>query len=145
MFPLRRVKFIVCVLIQPCLTLFYPTDHSPPGPFVHGILQARILEWVAMPSSWGSSQPSSLLHNIKYMQDDIFLCLKPFHSYHNKQCLHYKIIIGGEVRNRYIQFNYLLYTYAHFSYNDLQKVICLSRLRTNITRATTTHSPVHFD
>ena len=32
-------------------------DYSPPGFSVHGILQARILEWVAMPSSKGSSQP----------------------------------------------------------------------------------------
>ena len=32
-------------------------DTSPPGSSVHGILQARILEWVAMPSSRGSSQP----------------------------------------------------------------------------------------
>ena len=32
-------------------------DCSPPGYSVHGILQARILEWVAMPSSGGSSQP----------------------------------------------------------------------------------------
>ena len=32
-------------------------DYSPPGSSVHGILQARILEWVAMPSSRGSSWP----------------------------------------------------------------------------------------
>ena len=32
-------------------------DCSPSGSFVHGILQARILEWVAMPSSRGSSDP----------------------------------------------------------------------------------------
>ena len=32
-------------------------DSSPPSSSVHGILQARILEWVAMPSSRGSSQP----------------------------------------------------------------------------------------
>ena len=31
--------------------------YSPPGSFVHGILQARVLEWVARPSSRGSSQP----------------------------------------------------------------------------------------
>ena len=31
-------------------------DHNPPGSSVHGILQARILEWVAMPSSRGTSQ-----------------------------------------------------------------------------------------
>ena len=30
---------------------------SPPGSFVHGIFQARILEWVAIPFSRGSSQP----------------------------------------------------------------------------------------
>ena len=35
-------------------------DCSLPGSFVHGILQARILEWVAMPFSRGSSQPMSL-------------------------------------------------------------------------------------
>ena len=33
------------------------TDYSPPGSSVHGILQARILEWVAMASSRGSSRP----------------------------------------------------------------------------------------
>ena len=34
-----------------------PMDCSPPGFFVHGILQARILEWVAIASSRGSSNP----------------------------------------------------------------------------------------
>ena len=43
--------------LQSCLTLWYPMDCSLPGSSVHGILQARILEWVAMPSSRGSSQP----------------------------------------------------------------------------------------
>ena len=38
-------------------TLSDPKDCSPPGSSVHGILQARILEWVAMPSSRGSFQP----------------------------------------------------------------------------------------
>ena len=40
------------------LILCDPMDCSLPGSSVHGILQARILEWVAMPSSKGSSQPS---------------------------------------------------------------------------------------
>ena len=40
----------VCVLVtQLCLTLCDPVDCSPPGLSVHGILQARILEWVAVP------------------------------------------------------------------------------------------------
>ena len=37
-------------LLQSCLTLCDPVDCSPPGSSVHGILQARILKWVAMPS-----------------------------------------------------------------------------------------------
>ena len=38
-------------------TLFTPIDFNLSGPSVHGILQARILEWVAMPSSRGSLNP----------------------------------------------------------------------------------------
>ena len=38
-----------------CVQLCDPTDHSPPSSSVHGILPARILEWVATPSSRGSS------------------------------------------------------------------------------------------
>ena len=40
---------------QSCLTLGDLVDHSPPGSSVHGILQARILEWVTYPFSRGSS------------------------------------------------------------------------------------------
>ena len=40
-----------------CLTLCNPMDCSLPGSSVHGIFQARILEWVAISSSRGSSQP----------------------------------------------------------------------------------------
>ena len=40
-----------------CPTLCNPMDCSPPGSSVHGTLQARILEWVAMPSSRASSRP----------------------------------------------------------------------------------------
>ena len=43
--------------LQSHLTLCDPVDCSPPGSSVHGILQSRILDWVAMPSSKGSSQP----------------------------------------------------------------------------------------
>ena len=54
-------------------TLCNPMDYSPPGSSVHGILQARILEWVAMPSSRGSSQ-SGIEHWAPALQAD-FLCL----------------------------------------------------------------------
>ena len=43
-------------LLQSCLTLCNPMDCRPLGSSSHRLLQARILEWVAMPSS-GSSQP----------------------------------------------------------------------------------------
>ena len=50
-----KVKVLVAQL---CPTLCHPQgDCSPLGSSVHVILQARILEWVAMPSSRGSSQP----------------------------------------------------------------------------------------
>ena len=48
---LNLKQTIVCVYVlvtQLCLTLCDPMDCSPPGSFVHGILQARILEWVAI-------------------------------------------------------------------------------------------------
>ena len=47
----------VCLVAKLCLTLCDPMDCSPPGFSVHGILQERLLEWVTMPSSKGSSQP----------------------------------------------------------------------------------------
>ena len=53
---INRIKVKVKVLVtQSCPTLCDPLDCSPPGPSVHGILQASILEWVAMPSSKVSS------------------------------------------------------------------------------------------
>ena len=50
---------VVCCAksLQPCPTLCDPMDCSPPSCSVHGILQARIREWVAMPFSRGSSHP----------------------------------------------------------------------------------------
>ena len=60
------VSFQTCGCIYVCVfvwvaqlypTLCDPIDHSPPGSSVHRILQARMLEWVAMSSSRGSSWP----------------------------------------------------------------------------------------
>ena len=46
-------------LLQLCPTLCDPMDCSPPDSSVQGILQVRILEWIAIPSSRGSSQNRS--------------------------------------------------------------------------------------
>ena len=49
-------------LLQSCLTLCNFMDYSLPGSSVHGILQARILEWVVMPSFRESSRPRDWIH-----------------------------------------------------------------------------------
>ena len=59
----RSVKIAIGILIvkvlvtQLCLTLCDSRDCSLPGSTVHGILQAGILQWIAIPSSRGSSDP----------------------------------------------------------------------------------------
>ena len=50
------IVVVVVLVAQSCPTLCDPTDSNPPGSSVHGILQARILEWIAIPFSRGSSQ-----------------------------------------------------------------------------------------
>ena len=50
------VLVCACSVAKSCLTLCDPMDHSPPGSSVHGSSQARILEWVAISFSRGSSQ-----------------------------------------------------------------------------------------
>ena len=57
--PTVKVKVLVTQL---CPTLSGPMDCSPPGSSVHGILQARILEWIAISFSRGSSWLRDLIH-----------------------------------------------------------------------------------
>ena len=58
--PLKSPSFALALtstfLNKLCLTLCNPMDYSLPGSSVHGIFQTRILEWVAIPNSRGSSQ-----------------------------------------------------------------------------------------
>ena len=53
-----------CALVtqSSCPTLCSPWTAVPPGSSVHGILQARILEWVAVPFNRGSSPPRDRTH-----------------------------------------------------------------------------------
>ena len=63
---LHSSAFVSCLmpakLLQSYPPLCDPVDCSPPGSSAHGILQARTLEWVAVPSSRGSSRPSGRSH-----------------------------------------------------------------------------------
>ena len=52
-----NIRFVLCVCAQSCLTLCDPMDFS-----VHGIFQARILEWVSISYSRGSSRPRDRTH-----------------------------------------------------------------------------------
>ena len=57
LYNLTLLCLCVCSVTQSCPTLCNPMDCSRPGSSVHGISQARILDWVAISSSRGSSQP----------------------------------------------------------------------------------------
>ena len=58
-----RAMTVLCAKsLQSCSTLCDPMDSSPPGSSFHGILQARILQWVAISSSRGSSRPRDGAH-----------------------------------------------------------------------------------
>ena len=59
---LSKISYNLCAWVLSRVWLCDPMDCSPPGSSVHGILQARILEWVAMPSSRRSSQPRDGTH-----------------------------------------------------------------------------------
>ena len=56
MWYIYTVVYCCCLVSKLCLTLCNPMDCSPPGSSVHGILQARILEWVDISFSRGFSQ-----------------------------------------------------------------------------------------
>ena len=65
-------KDIVCAkLCQSCLTLCNPMDCSPPGYSVHGILQARILQWVAISSSRGIFLIQHLLYLLHWQMSSL--------------------------------------------------------------------------
>ena len=73
--PTYFVMLCVCLVAQLCPTLCNPMDCSPPGSSVHGILQARILEWVAMPFSIFPTQGSNLclLHLLPWQVGSLLL------------------------------------------------------------------------
>ena len=64
---------VLLLVTQSCATLFDPMDCSPPGSSVHGILQARILEWVAMPSFRVSYQPGIKPRSSALQVDSFFV------------------------------------------------------------------------
>ena len=74
--------------LQSYLTLCNPMDCSPPGSSVHRIFQARVLVWVAMPSSRGSSRPRDWTH-VSYVS-----CIGRWVLYHS--CATWEAPLGRE-------------------------------------------------
>ena len=66
-----------CSVLKSCLTLWDPVDCSPSSSSVHGILQARILEWVAIFSSRGSSWPKDRTRvlYVSIHRDSVYVCV----------------------------------------------------------------------
>ena len=62
---------MTCNYPQSCLTLCNPMDCSLPGSSVHGILQARILEWVAIPSPGDLPNPGIEPQSLALQADSI--------------------------------------------------------------------------
>ena len=77
------------LVAQLCPTLCNPMDGSPPGSSVHGILQARILKWIAIPFSRRSSQPRDQTR-VSCIAGRFFDCLShqgsPFSAWLNSIC-----------------------------------------------------------
>ena len=75
-----------------CLTLCDQTDCSPPGSSVHGLLQARILEGVAMPSSRGNlPNPEIKLTSPTLQADSLLPSHQGSHYHTSKDCLYYVV------------------------------------------------------
>ena len=104
MSPPLSVECVWRLVIQSCLTLCNPTECSPSGSSVHGILQARRLEWAAIPFSRGSSWPRDRTHisdicrqislspsspaNINYCSRQASWAGEPWGNSGRKECSH---------------------------------------------------------
>ena len=83
--PTRTPHIIIkeSEVAQSCPTLYDPMDCSLPGFSVHGIFQARVLEWVAISFSRGSSQPRNRIR-VSRIVGRSFYPLSHQRSHHNK-------------------------------------------------------------
>ena len=100
-----KMWFMHAKSLQSCPTLCDPMDCSPPSSSVHGTLQARTLEWGAMPSSRGSSPPRDQAHvscfscigsQVLYHYRHLVSTKKMWHMYTMK---YYAIIKRNKIRS----------------------------------------------
>ena len=62
----KRLHYMHAELLQLCLTLCNPMDYSPPGSSAHGIVQARTLKWIDMPSPGDLPNPGIKLASLMF-------------------------------------------------------------------------------
>ena len=86
-------------LLQTRLTVRSPRDYSPPGSPVHGTLQARILQWVAMPSFRGSSQPRDRRASLRSPASLTSSGRQVLHHYHHLRRKPLKMCQFGSVQS----------------------------------------------
>ena len=104
-------------LPQSCPTLCDHVDYRPPDSSVHGLLQARILGWVAMPSSRGSSRPRDRTH-VSYVS-----CIGRQFLYHYchlwlvhvKAKFLFSVVLPHEVASLYCGLNEKQYSKCRFT------------------------------
>ena len=91
---------------QSCATLCDPMDCSLPGSSVHGIFQARILEWVAISFSRGSSRPGDRTQ---------VSCIVGRHFYHlsHKGSFFFFFLTWLNSKNQLVSFVFLTFTKVH--------------------------------
>ena len=87
-----RVRLLVnpAKSLQSCPTLCDPIDSSLPGSSIHGIFQARGLEWVAISFTWASSQPKDQTQ-VSLIAGRLFLYHLNHKGSYLSMCLHYVI------------------------------------------------------
>ena len=103
---LSHLFYLAC-LVQLCLALCDPIDCSLPGSSVHGILHARILEWVAIPFSrgifltqglnWGLLHCRQILYHLSHqgspLKPSLLLQMAKFHIFMTEECIYVCVCI----------------------------------------------------
>ena len=92
----------VCSVAQSCLMLCHPMEYSLPGSSVHGILQARMLEWIAVPFPGDLPDPGIKPRCLVFQVDSLPSEPpgKPIHKGNNEQIIHTGVYGGVGNQNK---------------------------------------------
>ena len=121
----------VCYIASVISDSLNPVDCNPPGSSVHGILQARILKWVVMPSSRGSSQPKdqTCFSYVSWISRWVL-----YHESHLGSpygIMHHFIrgsVIFGNIRNNFVKWYIYIYMYIYIYIHTYIHIHCIARL-----------------